>query len=220
MNKKLKNVLLLVFFISLFFVVPVQAKKSLNDSTSVLSQTLGPTGLNTLTKMPQTVPELLGFWIKIALSLVGVIFFILMFYAGFKWMTARGQDEEIKKAQQTIIMAVIGLVIIISGYAITNFVVERVVEGQTADTPTQIINPGSPKGCCVEWRKGAGDIPNNLNRACYISTAENCQLQGESKGCGGEGEGCWLFFENENKYPDDGSVSNEQCRTDYCVKPI
>lgn len=56
------------------------------------------------------------------LSMVGVIFFILTVYAGALWMTARGQEDVIKKAQNTLIAAVIGLTITIGSYAITNFI--------------------------------------------------------------------------------------------------
>ena len=61
-----------------------------------------------------------------ALSLTGIIFFLLAVYAGFLWMTARGDESQAKKARETIIMAVTGLVIILGAYAITQFVFEAV----------------------------------------------------------------------------------------------
>ena len=47
-------------------------------------------------------PEaIIGNLIGTTLSIIGVIFFILMVYAGFKWMTARGNEEGVKEAQKT-----------------------------------------------------------------------------------------------------------------------
>jgi hypothetical protein len=38
------------------------------------------------------------------------------------WMTSGGNEERVKKAKQILIAAIIGLVIILSAYAITNFI--------------------------------------------------------------------------------------------------
>ncbi len=60
--------------------------------------------------------------IEAFLSLLGIIFVILIVYAGFSWMTANGDEAKVTKAKDTIQRAVIGLVIIVSAYAITYFV--------------------------------------------------------------------------------------------------
>jgi hypothetical protein len=56
------------------------------------------------------------------LSLLGVIFVALSVYGGFLYLTARGNDEQTKKALSIITRAVIGLVIILSAYAISYFI--------------------------------------------------------------------------------------------------
>jgi len=43
-------------------------------------------------------------------------------YAGLMWMTAGGNEDRIKKARQILIAAIIGLVIVLSAYAITQFI--------------------------------------------------------------------------------------------------
>ena len=60
--------------------------------------------------------------ILIALGFLGLIFVILMIVAGFRWMTAAGNEEEVKKAQGIIRTAIIGLVIVLTSYAITFFI--------------------------------------------------------------------------------------------------
>ena len=51
--------------------------------------------------------------IKVVLGLLGTIFVILMIYAGILWMTAGGNDTQVKKAQNIIQRAVIGLIIVV-----------------------------------------------------------------------------------------------------------
>ena len=56
------------------------------------------------------------------LSFVGVLFLILMIYAGILWMTAGGNDQIVTKAKGLLINSIIGIVIIFAAYAITAFV--------------------------------------------------------------------------------------------------
>lgn len=63
-----------------------------------------------------------GTVINAALQLVGLIFMLLLVYAGILWMTARGEEAQIEKAQKIITASIIGLIITISAYAVTVFV--------------------------------------------------------------------------------------------------
>lgn len=76
------------------------------------------------------VPEIIGRLVGSALTLVGLIFFILVVYAGIRWMLARGNEEETKGALRTIVAATIGLIITFSAYAITNFVLTSINESE------------------------------------------------------------------------------------------
>jgi len=67
----------------------------------------------------------LGSIIGLVLSFVGVIFLILMIFAGLSWMTASGNQEKVNKAKDLMINAVIGLVIVMAAYAITAFVGDK-----------------------------------------------------------------------------------------------
>lgn len=78
-----------------------------------------------------TFAQTLGSIVQVALSFVGIIFLTLMVYAGFLWMTAKGDESKVDKAKEIIKAAIIGLVITLGAYSITAFVVPRVVE-QTA----------------------------------------------------------------------------------------
>ncbi|HZJ40912.1 MAG TPA: hypothetical protein VFD16_01445 [Candidatus Saccharimonadales bacterium] len=58
--------------------------------------------------------------LKVVLGALGVIFIAMMFVAGNEWMQAAGNEEKIKKAQERIQSLIIGLVIILLGYALSS----------------------------------------------------------------------------------------------------
>ncbi|MDP2708803.1 MAG: hypothetical protein Q8O93_02010 [bacterium] len=63
-----------------------------------------------------------GIVIQAILAVIGIIFLALMLYAGYNWMTARGEQEKVDKAKDTIQRSIIGLIIIVGAYAIWRFV--------------------------------------------------------------------------------------------------
>lgn len=106
-------------FILFLFVMPVFAQ-GLQQAGDIAGSVAGKAGVT-----EKNIENVVGTGINAALSLVGLIFLILMVYAGYLWMTARGEEETIKKAQKIIISTIIGLVITLSAYAITTFVTGR-----------------------------------------------------------------------------------------------
>lgn len=67
--------------------------------------------------------------IQAFLGLLGIIFVVLIVIAGNKWMNARGNEEKVEEAQETIRRAIIGLIITVSAYAITYFVFSNLPGG-------------------------------------------------------------------------------------------
>jgi hypothetical protein len=64
----------------------------------------------------------IGNIIKTALTFLGVVALVIILIGGFKYMTAGGDTEKVKNAQNYIMYGIIGLVIILAGYAISSFV--------------------------------------------------------------------------------------------------
>jgi len=58
--------------------------------------------------------------------LVNTLFFIFMIYGGILWLTSSGSEEKITKAKSIVIYCIIGMVVTVSAYAITMFVINRV----------------------------------------------------------------------------------------------
>lgn len=104
-------------FLSLITTEAAFAAKKITDSSAFLDTIATKGGVE-----KTDVVSYAGIVIQSALTLLGLIFFILMVYSGFRWMTARGSEEDISKARETIIAATIGLIIIIASYAITNVI--------------------------------------------------------------------------------------------------
>lgn len=67
----------------------------------------------------QPLEVFLGRMIRIALSIVGMIFIIFMFLAGNDWMQAAGNEEKVKHAKARIQSLLIGLVIILISFALS-----------------------------------------------------------------------------------------------------
>src|SRR3989338_2642838 len=75
---------------------------------------------------PRSNPEYItGIILNSFFGLLGVIFLVLMLYGGYIWMTARGDSEKVTKAKDLIAEAIIGIVIILLAYAISEFVVRN-----------------------------------------------------------------------------------------------
>jgi magnesium-transporting ATPase (P-type) len=74
-----------------------------------------------------STPRFIGLIIRIFLGFLGIVFLILMILAGYSWMTAGGNEEQIKKAKKTITQSLIGLVIAISAWTIWAFIFERLI---------------------------------------------------------------------------------------------
>ncbi len=60
--------------------------------------------------------------VNAALTFLGIIFIILIILGGFKWMTAQGNEDQAKQGSDIIRRAIIGLIIVVSAWAIWNFV--------------------------------------------------------------------------------------------------
>lgn len=115
-------------FVSTTYAAATPAAPAADDSYG-LADTAKQSGLS---KYGSSVPVLAGSIIGTALSMISVIFFILMVYGGFLWMTAHGDEGTVTKAKETIIGAIIGIIIILASYAITNYVTTSVVSAPPA----------------------------------------------------------------------------------------
>ncbi|MBU2575994.1 pilin [Patescibacteria group bacterium] len=71
------------------------------------------------------IKQIIALIINIFLGFLGIIAVILILYAGYMWMTAGGNEEKVAQAKLILRNAVIGLVIVLSSWAIASFVISR-----------------------------------------------------------------------------------------------
>lgn len=80
-----------------------------------------------LSDTPSDLPIFIGNIINVFLSLLGVIFVLYTVYAGWLWMSDQGEGKKAQKAKDMLRQAVVGMVIIIAAYAISNFVINQLI---------------------------------------------------------------------------------------------
>lgn len=68
--------------------------------------------------------------VNILLFLIGLIAVIVLVIAGFRFVTANGDTGAVTSAKNTIIYAIIGIVVAFSAYAISSFVTGQLLQGQ------------------------------------------------------------------------------------------
>ena len=66
--------------------------------------------------------------ISVLLGVAGLVFLVIMFYAGLRWMTARGNEELVGKAKNALFAAIIGFILVTASYGIATFVLGRLVK--------------------------------------------------------------------------------------------
>ena|SRR3989338_8993459 len=123
MFRQIKKNIILISLV-LVCVLPgmvLAANPALNTLDNIASGDKGPYAQADST----TLMEVIGVVIGIGLGLIGVVFLVLMIYAGYNWMTAQGEEEKVNKAKDTIARAVIGIIIVVGSYAIWRFVFSR-----------------------------------------------------------------------------------------------
>jgi len=77
----------------------------------------------------KTLSDAVGNVILAVISILGVVFVVLIVYAGFKWMLAQGEEQKVKEALGLITNSIIGLVIVLAAYAISYFVISKLQAG-------------------------------------------------------------------------------------------
>ena len=118
-----------LLFVSVFlmFLQPLQAQL---DPMVELEKAGGQAYYGSQTQAPANEGNLsiiVGKIIGNILIFLGTIAVVLIVYAGFLWMTAGGNEEQIKKARGWLINATIGLVIILMAYGIAHYAVQKLV---------------------------------------------------------------------------------------------
>jgi hypothetical protein len=141
----LRSKIIIYMFVGLVFgtipwAVSAASLKDATDKLGVVTKAAGTT--------EGSLENVVGDIISTALTLVGLIFLILMVYAGYLWMTARGAEDQIEKSKSIISAAVIGLVLVMSAYAISVLVTGSLGTDPNVTDPDAACRANGPTYSC------------------------------------------------------------------------
>lgn len=85
----------------------------------------GPNGNANLTVIVQTV-------INVLLSIIGVIAVVMLIIGGIRYTTSQGNEKAIEGAKNTILYAIIGIVVAFAAFALITFVINQLNSNGTA----------------------------------------------------------------------------------------
>lgn len=106
-----------------FVGVPVQAE-SCGSAKQCITDGLTASGTSTT---PNSFSSVLTTVTNILLFLMGAISVIMIIVGGIRYATSQGDQTQMQSAKNTILYAVIGLIVAIAAYAIVSFVVTQFV---------------------------------------------------------------------------------------------
>lgn len=124
-NKIILSALVLV--LSFLMAAQVVLAAGVEDTSGLNATAQGGFGKQ-ITGGGYDLPTLIGRIVGAGLAFLGVIFFCLILYAGLSWILSMGNEEKITEAKNMIIAAVLGLLVVLGAYAITNLLAQIFTE--------------------------------------------------------------------------------------------
>lgn len=84
---------------------------------------ISPTEINapTVAANDQALQQVLG----VVYFIAGIVCVIVIIIAGVRYTTSQGESSNVQKAKNTILFAVVGLVVILVAAAVTQFIFDR-----------------------------------------------------------------------------------------------
>lgn len=172
--------------------------------------------------------------INFTMLFLGVVAVGIIIFAGFKWMTSQGNEENISSAKKIMKAGVIGLVIILASWGIAAFIINRLI-GATGNSTNngqedcvgpncQLIDCDGP-GCL-----GANCDSNSLTEGCQPGSCNTESLTCSPNSCtcvlvpdnppGGYGASCDSDPETETCDAENQLCDSDQgltCDTNTCT---
>ncbi len=118
--------------------------------------------------------DIIGRIIGIALSLLGIVFLLLIIYSGYVWMTAGGDGKQVEKAKQILINATVGIVITLSAYALSSFILNALMDGNGSDDDNS--SNGTVSVERLSGSLGNGAIRDHYPERSSVDVARNTRI--------------------------------------------
>lgn len=130
MNKIL-SITMTVLTLALGLTALVAPTFAATGANSLTSSDLGISYANNIGLGTADIRTTVASIIRTAMGLLGIVAVVIILIGGFKWMTAGGNDDQVGEAKKWIFSGVIGLAIILSAYALANFVINNLISATT-----------------------------------------------------------------------------------------
>lgn len=125
--------------------------------------------------LPQTsLPILIARIIRAVLGVIGIVLVVLIVYGGFLWMTSAGESDKIVKAKMVLKNAVIGFIIVMTSFGITQFILNRLLNaaglsGGISSRAEQFYEP-------LSGSLGAGILQDHFPSRNALDIARNTKI--------------------------------------------
>ncbi|MFA6161570.1 MAG: hypothetical protein WCT54_02405 [Patescibacteria group bacterium] len=127
MNLRLKSTYFAAVATALILPSLVLAAPSSNSPFQDAQTMVNDVGQKANISTQQDLPTIVGSIINVLLGFLGLLLLVYMLYAGFLWMTAGGDTKKVDTATAIIRNSIIGLLIIVAAFAISNFVLGSLI---------------------------------------------------------------------------------------------
>lgn len=129
MNKTIKNVLtgimmipMIALGVSVFNPAPQLASA---DAKTSIEDGFGNSGG---TENTTELPDLFKNIINTALYVVGAVSVLMLIYGGIRYTISGGNTQDVTAAKNTVLYAIVGIVVSLLAYAIVNFVIDQITK--------------------------------------------------------------------------------------------
>lgn len=122
--KKIKHILLSLALITGFMAVALPVGVGASDATDQACK-LDPTSALCKDKDKNNVPKFIKTLVNVLLFVLGAVSVIVIIFAGIFYTTSIGDSALVTKAKNTLLYAVVGLIVALMSYAIVNFVLAQ-----------------------------------------------------------------------------------------------
>lgn len=124
----LKKTISIILLILIIYLLPVAAfTTQVNGQTG---QEFEPGELPSAASSGLRDDNLLDFVsdiIRVALGLLGILLLVMIIYGGLLYATAAGDEEKVTRARNTLIYAIVGIIVISAAWILSDFLISNIL---------------------------------------------------------------------------------------------
>lgn len=159
----LSTVMLSAFFLAIFFIPGVSAQNCDNPANAQEAIQCGSSntsGVPVSSNPENAINSVITDSLNILTVVVGIIAVVMIVYGGFRYVTSGGDATRVASAKNTLMYAIIGLIIAVLAQVIVKFVLKQATTDVSSGTPSNSqtppnsnpTNPNTPP--CTPGRPG------------------------------------------------------------------